>query len=107
MEDLASRQCIPCHGGVPKLAGEEIRQYLGELSGWEVVNEHHLKKEYKFPDFAAALELVNDIGKLAETQGHHPDICFGWGRVEIVIFTHAIDGLSESDFILAAKIDKL
>lgn len=105
--DLASRQCVPCHGGVPKLQGEELRRYAEQLSGWEIVDEHHLRKEYSFPDFAAALVLVNSVGRIAEEQGHHPDICFGWGRAEISIFTHAIDGLSESDFILAAKIDQL
>ena len=72
-----------------------------------MVNEHHLRKEYKFKDFAGAQRFVNDIGNLAEQQGHHPDICFGWGNVEIRIWTHKIDGLTESDFVLAAKIDKL
>jgi 4a-hydroxytetrahydrobiopterin dehydratase len=105
--ELASRKCVPCHGGVPPLGADEIAQYLGELRDWEVVGGHHLKKTYAFPNFRQALALVNRIGAVAEAEGHHPDICFGWGRVEAIIYTHAIDGLSESDFILAAKIDAL
>jgi len=107
MSDLAKRECVPCRGGVPPLAGEEITKLLSELDGWEVVNEHHLKKSYKFGDFREALQFVNRVGELAEEQGHHPDICFGWGKAEITIWTHKIDGLTESDFILAAKIDRL
>ena len=107
MSELSSKQCVPCRGGVPPLAGEEINKLLGQLNGWEVVNEHHLKKNYKFADFREALKFVNQVGELAEEQGHHPDICFGWGNAEITIWTHKIDGLTESDFILAAKIDEL
>ena len=107
MSELSSRQCVPCRGGVPPLSGEEIRPLLSQLSQWEVVNEHHLKKEYRFKNFKEALDLVNRVGELAEEQGHHPDICFGWGKVEVTIWTHKIDGLTESDFILAAKIDAL
>ena len=107
MADLASRECIPCRGGVPPLKGEEITKLLAQLDGWAVVDEHHLKKAYKFTNFRAAQEFVNRVGGLAEEQGHHPDICFGWGRAEITIWTHKIDGLTESDFILAAKIDRL
>jgi 4a-hydroxytetrahydrobiopterin dehydratase len=105
--DLANRKCVPCHGGVPRLTGAEIEQFMGELREWEVVGEHHLKKTYAFPNFQQALALVNRIGEVAEAEGHHPDICFGWGRVELTLYTHAIDGLSESDFILAAKIDAI
>ena len=107
MSDLAKRECVPCRGGVPPLAGEEITKLRSELDGWDVVNEHHLKKFYKFADFRQALQFVNRVGELAEEQGHHPDICFGWGQAEITIWTHKINGLSESDFILAAKIDEL
>ena len=107
MSDLAKRECVPCRGGVPPLAGAEITKLLSELDSWEVVNEHHLKKSYKFADFREALQFVNRLGELAEEQGHHPDICFGWGQAEITIWTHKIDGLTESDFILAAKIDQL
>lgn len=107
MEELASRNCVPCHGGVPRLRREEINRFLAELQDWEVVEEHHLRKTYEFKNFRQAFDLVNRVGELAEQQAHHPDICFGWGRVEITIWTHAIDGLSEGDFILAAKVDKL
>ena len=107
MSNLASRECVPCRGGVPPLQGEEISKLSSELPGWEVVNEHHLKKKYKFEDFREALVFVDRVGELAEEQGHHPDICFGWGWAEITIWTHKIGGLSESDFIVAAKIDQL
>lgn len=107
MEDLANRECVPCHGGVPRLKGDEIAVYLKQLAGWEVVDEHHLRKEYKFTNFRDALAFVNRTGEVAEREGHHPDIRFGWGYAEIQIYTHAIDGLTESDFILAAKIDKI
>jgi 4a-hydroxytetrahydrobiopterin dehydratase len=107
MADLASRTCVPCRGGVPPLRGDEISELLAELDGWEVEREHHLVKSYTFKDFREALEFVNRVGQLAEEQGHHPDICFGWGSAEIKIYTHKIDGLTESDFILAAKIDAL
>ena len=107
MSDLSSRQCVPCRGGVPPLEGAVITILLAQLTDWEVVNEHHLKKEYRFKDFKEALGFVNRVGDLAEEQGHHPDICFGWGKVEVTIWTHKIDGLTESDFILAAKIDEL
>jgi 4a-hydroxytetrahydrobiopterin dehydratase len=107
MNELADRQCVPCRGGVPPLPGDEIRKLQAQLEGWEVVNEHHLRKEYKFDDFKQTQEFVNSVGALAEKQWHHPDICYGWGRAEITIWTHKIDGLTESDFILAAKIDAL
>lgn len=107
MSELSSKQCVPCRGGVPPLRGEEIQRLQAQLNGWEVVMEHHLKKNYGLANFAEALKFVNRVGELAEEQGHHPDICFGWGKVEITIFTHKIDGLTESDFILAAKIDEL
>ena len=107
MSELASLQCVPCRGGVPPLTGEEIAKLSPQLEGWNVVNEHHLSKSYKFSNFAEAQSFVDRVGELAEEQGHHPDICFGWGRAEISIWTHKIDGLTESDFILAAKIDQL
>lgn len=107
MRSLASRQCVPCRGGVPPMRGQEIKEFLNELSGWEVVEEHHLSKAFKFGDFREALSFVNRVGELAEAQGHHPDISFGWGYAEIKIWTHKIDGLSESDFILAAKMDAM
>ncbi|HEV7681981.1 MAG TPA: 4a-hydroxytetrahydrobiopterin dehydratase [Pyrinomonadaceae bacterium] len=107
MSELAERQCVPCRGGVPPLPTDEVKRLVAELDGWEVVAEHHLRKEYKFEDFKAAQAFVNRVGAVAEEQWHHPDICFGWGRAEITIWTHKIDGLTESDFILAAKIDRL
>jgi len=107
MSDLAARECVPCRGGIPPMNGDEIRTMLDQLSGWEVINNHHLRKEFKFADFRETLDYVNRVGELAEDQGHHPDISFGWGKAEITIWTHKIDGLTESDFILAAKIDKV
>ncbi|MDT7778917.1 MAG: 4a-hydroxytetrahydrobiopterin dehydratase [Acidobacteriota bacterium] len=105
MESLSSRHCVPCHGGVPRLKNEEIAPLLEQLMGWEAVEEHHLAKAYKFANFAEALGFANRVGAVAEAEGHHPDIAFGWGYVRVKIYTHAIDGLTESDFILAAKID--
>jgi 4a-hydroxytetrahydrobiopterin dehydratase len=107
MADLASRECVPCRGGVPPLKGQEVTKLLDELNGWAVVEEHHLRKVFKFANFREAQEFINKVGALAEKEGHHPDICYGWGRAEITIWTHKIDGLTESDFILAAKIDQL
>jgi len=105
MPDLASKTCVPCRGGVPPLKGRELEEMLKQVSGWMVVNEHHLTKTYKFPDFRQALAFVNRVGEIAEQQGHHPDIFLAWGKVEVTFWTHAIDGLTESDFIMAAKID--
>src|SRR5215212_10144132 len=107
MSELAGRQCVPCRGGVPPLGDEEIERLLAQLDGWDVVSGHHLKKSFRFKDFSEALAFVNRVGLLAEEQGHHPDIYFGWGHADITIWTHKIDGLTESDFILAAKIDEL
>jgi len=107
MSELASRACVPCHGGVPRLRGVELEAFAREVPAWSVEDEHHLRRAYKFNNFDAALAFVNRVGALAETEGHHPDLTFGWGYAEIKIYTHAIDGLSESDFILAAKIDML
>jgi 4a-hydroxytetrahydrobiopterin dehydratase len=107
MNNLASRDCVPCRGGVPPLGKVEIEELLKELDGWEVIDGHHLRKIFELKNFHEALQLVNRIGELAEQQGHHPDISFGWGRAEVSIWTHKIDGLTESDFILAAKIDAL
>ena len=107
MAELAERECVPCRGGVPPMKADEIQNLLSQLTEWEAVADHHLRKQYKFADFRETLEFVNRVGELAETQGHHPDVCFGWGKAEITIWTHKIDGLTESDFVLAAKIDKL
>ena len=107
MNDLANQQCVPCRGGVPPMKKDEIEKLLTELDGWEAYAEHHLNKHYSFKDFREALNFVNQVGNLAEEQGHHPDIYFGWGKVGISIWTHKIDGLTTSDFVLAAKIDRL
>jgi 4a-hydroxytetrahydrobiopterin dehydratase len=104
---LADQKCVPCKGGVPALKGDAIQSLLAEVPGWEVAHEHHLFRGFRFPDFKTALGFVNRVGALAEEQGHHPDLLLAWGKVEITIFTHKIDGLTESDFILAAKINPL
>jgi 4a-hydroxytetrahydrobiopterin dehydratase len=103
--DLTNKSCIPCRGGVPPLKGAALRQVAVKLPSWSVVNEHHITKTYEFPDFAQALAFVNRLGAVAEHEGHHPDIFLAWGKVKIELFTHKIDGLTESDFILAAKAD--
>jgi 4a-hydroxytetrahydrobiopterin dehydratase len=103
---LASEKCVPCRGGVPPLRGDELYALAEELgSSWSVLEEHHLEKEFSFPDFAKALAFTNKIGAIAEEQGHHPDILLRWGKVRVTIWTHKIDGLTRSDFVLAAKID--
>ena len=108
MSELAAKQCVPCKGGVPPLAGEQLDDLLQRLgpNGWRVIAGHHLEKSYKFPDFVQALAFVNRVGAVAEAQGHHPDIALGWGKVTVTIWTHKIEGLTESDFILAAKADQ-
>lgn len=105
--ELCDLKCVPCRGGVPPLKGDQIRKLQEQIGDWDVIDEHHLSKTFKFRDFAGALDFVNRVGALAEAQGHHPDIFLTWGRVRIEICTHKIDGLTDSDFILAAKIDKL
>jgi 4a-hydroxytetrahydrobiopterin dehydratase len=105
--DLAARECVPCKGGVPPLAGEELRALEAQLgNGWKVVEGHHLEKEYRFRDFREALAFTNRVGELAERQNHHPDIALAWGRVGLKVWTHKIDGLTESDFVWAAKADR-
>lgn len=106
--DLASKECVPCKGGVPPLAGEALDGLLAELGGgWRVVDGHHLEKEFGFADFVEALAFTNRIGELAEAQAHHPDIHLSWGKVRLEIWTHTIDGLTESDFVWAAKAERL
>jgi 4a-hydroxytetrahydrobiopterin dehydratase len=106
-EQLADKKCVPCRGGVPPLKGTELQSLMKAVPQWNVVNEHHLHREFKFPDFKQALVFVNRVGDLAEEQGHHPDILLAWGKAGITLWTHKIDGLTESDFIMAAKIDRL
>ena len=106
--DLASMACAPCRGGVPPLTHEEIQPYVADLGGgWEVVEDHHLRKTFRYKDFREALEATNRIGALAEEVGHHPDIELAWGRMTVTIWTHKIDGLHEADFVFAAKADRL
>ena len=103
--DLANKQCVPCRGGVPPLQGDRVQELQEQLGGgWQVVDGHHLSKEFEFKDFVEALAFVNRVGAIAEREGHHPDIRLSWGKVRVDIWTHKIDGLTESDFILAAKI---
>jgi 4a-hydroxytetrahydrobiopterin dehydratase len=104
---LARKECVPCKGGVPPLKGDELNRLSEQVEGWDVIEDHHLSKTYKFPNFVKALEFVNKVGNIAEQQGHHPDIFLTWGKVRIETWTHKINGLTESDFILAAKIDEI
>jgi 4a-hydroxytetrahydrobiopterin dehydratase len=108
MSELATKHCVPCRGGVPPLRGEAIVELHRQLhSDWRVVDEHHLERTFRLADFRAALTLTNRVGELAEAEGHHPDLCLGWGRVTVQIWTHKIDGLTESDFVFAARTDTL
>jgi len=104
--ELSRKTCVPCRGGVPPLSDHQVETLLEQVDGWQVSGGHHLEKDFRFPDFVQALAAVNRIGALAEEQGHHPDLHLAWGRVRVEIWTHKIDGLTESDFILAAKIDE-
>ncbi len=102
--ELSKKNCVPCKGGVPPLKGSALTQLHQQLNeGWKIINEQHLEKKYLFKDFREALEFTNQIGEIAEKEGHHPDILLTYGEVKIQIWTHKINGLSESDFILAAK----
>lgn len=104
--DLAKKSCVPCRGGIPPLKGEDLHKLLRQLDeGWKIIDEHHLEKEFVFKDFERALAFVNAVGKIAEEEQHHPDIHLSYGKVKIEVWTHKIDGLSESDFVLAAKCD--
>jgi len=104
---LASRQCVPCRGGVAPLTKEQYKPLLAQLKAWTILDDHHLEKEFQFGNFTEALAFVNRVGAVAEENGHHPDVYLSWGLVKLTIFTHKINGLSESDFILAAKCDAL
>lgn len=106
--DLTSKKCVPCNSDIPPLQGDELESYYQQLNNsWNLVQEHHLEKDYVFTDFIEALAFTNRVGALAEEEGHHPEIFVGYGKVKILLWTHKIDGLSESDFILAAKCDQL
>jgi 4a-hydroxytetrahydrobiopterin dehydratase len=107
MTELANKTCVPCKGGTPPLKGEELDELRRQVPEWEVVEAHHLRRRFRFKNFRESLRFVNEVGELAEEQGHHPDVGFGWGYAEIKVWTHKIDGLTESDFIFAAKVDTL
>jgi 4a-hydroxytetrahydrobiopterin dehydratase len=106
--ELAKMECVPCKGGIPPLRGEKITDLLVKLgNGWQVREEHHLEKDFRFRNFREALDFTNRVGELAETVNHHPDINLGWGKVRLIVWTHKIGGLSETDFVFAAKADVL
>ena len=111
MSELAEKKCIPCEGNIPAFKIDEIHKYLKKVDGWDVKSDdnknYYLEKHFKFNNFLESQNFINKVGNIAETEGHHPDIIFGWGYAKVKIFTHAIKGLAESDFILAAKIDKI
>ena len=111
MTDLDQKNCVPCRGGIPPFDISEIHKYLKKVDGWNVKKNkkdyYFLEKDFKFKNFSESQKFVNNVGNLAEEQRHHPDIIFGWGYAKIQIFTHKIQGLVESDFILAAKIDNI
>tara|TARA_B100001094_G_C17464902_1_gene454604 strand:+ start:111 stop:446 length:336 start_codon:yes stop_codon:yes gene_type:complete len=111
MSDLADKKCVACNGDIPPFDKSEIHKYLKKVDGWDVKSDDeksfYLMKEFKFQNFIESQNFINKVGNLAEKESHHPDISFGWGYCKIKIFTHAIKGLAESDFILAAKIDNI
>lgn len=105
---LTQKTCVPCQGGIPPLERADAEAYLEEVEGWTLSDDaSRIHREFKFPDFAAALDFVNKVGQLAEDEGHHPDITFGFGYAEVIFFTHKIKGLHENDFIMAAKVNNL
>ena len=110
MSDLLDKKCVPCEGGVIPFDLSQIHKYQKKVDGWDLVknekNVFTLEKKFTFKNFIKSQDFVNQVGKISEEEGHHPDISFGWGYAKVVITTHAIEGLSENDFILAAKIDK-
>ncbi len=106
MPELAKKKCTPCQGDEPPLTAEQIEPLVSQVKGWNVIENHHIKKGFDFPDFKSALDFVNRIGQIAESENHHPDILLKYGKVEVTSWTHKINGLSENDFILAAKIDE-
>jgi 4a-hydroxytetrahydrobiopterin dehydratase len=104
---LAARSCVPCRGGTPPLQEPELSKLAAALPGWSVIRAHQLERHFDFPNFKTALAFANRVGAVAEEQNHHPDLTVGWGKVDVVLWTHAANGLTESDFILAAKIEQL
>ena len=107
-ETLVEKVCTPCRGGVPPLPPEEAERYLGQVPGWELADDARLlRRTFRFANFRETLAFVHGVGELAEAEGHHPDLCFGWGYVTVALRTKKIEGLHENDFILAAKVDRL
>ena len=111
MSDLSEKKCIPCEGNIPAFEIGEIHKYLKKVDGWDVKKNENasyfIEKNFKFSNFAQSQSFINKVSEIAEYENHRPDITFGWGYAKVKIFTHAIEGLAESDFILAAKIDKI
>lgn len=106
--ELSKKECVPCRGGVPPLKGAALEELHRQVHGdWAVIEEHHLERAFRFKNFRQALDFTNQVGELAEEQGHHPDIQLSWGKVVLTLWTHKIDGLTESDFVFAAKVDQL
>jgi 4a-hydroxytetrahydrobiopterin dehydratase len=105
---LAERECIPCRGTTAPLTGAPLKELLEKLGGgWQVLEEQRLEKDFRFPDFKSALAFANKVGELAERVNHHPDVTISWGQTKVVIWTHKIGGLSDADFVFAAKVDTL
>ncbi len=107
MTDLANKTCVPCKGDTPPLQSDEIESLRRQIPEWEIVEDYHLKRTFRFKNFKEALRFVNEVGGIAEEQGHHPDIGFGWGFAEVTVWTHKINGLTESDFVFAAKVERI
>lgn len=107
MSKLAEKHCVPCRGGVLPLKGLELSPFAEQLPDWTIVEEHHITRTFRFPDFKTALDFVNRVGAVAEAEGHHPDLCLAWGKVGVEIYTHKIRGLTESDFVMGAKVDQV
>lgn len=108
MSDLADEPCVPCRGGVPPLKGADLAAYAARLpDGWTVVDDHHLAKTFRFRNFKEALAFANRVGELAESVNHHPDLHVAWGKAGVVTWTHKIDGLTPTDFVFAARVDRL
>ncbi len=108
MERLSAMECVPCEGGTPPLSEEESAAFIVQIhEDWEIVDNHHITRAWDFPDFASALEFTNALGEICEEQSHHADFSLGWGKLVAVIFTHKIDALTESDFVLASKFDAI
>jgi 4a-hydroxytetrahydrobiopterin dehydratase len=108
MSELAGKSCVPCRGGVPPMPKAEAESYLREASGWALMDDgKRIERKFAFKNFKEALAFVNQVGALAEEEGHHPDITFGWGNATVSLHTHKIKGLHENDFIMAAKINRL